>query len=339
MDALLVTVLEDIRYITGFTGSSAVTLVTPKAGFFLTDPRYITQAEGEVKGFRIKGYKKQASGVISLIKRLRIKRLGFDGKGISYDYYQRLRRGLSSQRLLSISDGIGSLRIRKDPEEVEAIKGAIRFSTRGMALATEVMAPGVRERDVALNIEFDMKTKGSEGVPFDIIVASGPRAALPHGRATSKRIKRGEFVVVDLGAIYRGYHSDETCTFAVGRPGRRQREIYQVVKEAHDRAIEGIRAGVKASYIDSIARGVIRRAGYGEYFCHGTGHGVGLSVHEAPRISPFDNTILEEGMVFTIEPGIYIPGFGGVRIEDMVLVTSRGCKVLTRTPKELKIVD
>lgn len=323
---------------TSFTGSSAVILVTPKAGFFLTDPRYITQAEGEVKGFRIKGYKKQVPEVISLIKRLRIKRLGFEGEGISYDYYQRLRSGLSSLRLLSISDGIGRLRMRKDPEEVEAIKGAIRFSTRGMALAMEVIAPGVRERDVALKVEFDMKTKGSEGVPFDIIVASGPRGALPHGRATSKRVKRGEFVVVDLGAIYRGYHSDETCTFAVGRPARRQREIYQVVKEAHDRAIEGVRPGLKASYIDSIARGVIKRAGYGEYFGHGTGHGVGLSVHESPRISPFDNTILEEGMVFTIEPGVYIPGFGGVRIEDMVLVTSRGCKLLTKTPKEICVL-
>ncbi|MBI5287031.1 MAG: aminopeptidase P family protein [Deltaproteobacteria bacterium] len=304
----------------------------------MTDPRYITQGELEVEGFKIRGYKKQIEGVISLVRRLRIKRLGFEGKGMSYDYYLGLRKGLSARGLIPVSEGIDRLRAVKDPWEVEAIRKAIRISTKAFDVAKGAIAPGVRERDVTLKVEFDMKAHGAEGVPFDVIVVSGARAALPHGRAASKRIKRGDLVIVDMGATCNGYHSDETSTFVVGKPTRRQREVYQVVKGAHDRAIEGIRPGLKASYIDSIARGVITRAGYGDYFGHGTGHGVGLAVHEAPTISPFGDATLEEGMVFTIEPGVYIPGWGGVRIEDMVLVTSQGCRVLTSMPKEMTIL-
>ncbi len=183
-----------------------------------------------------------------------------------------------------------------------------------------------------------MRSMGAEAPSFDTIIASGPNSALPHARPGSRKIRPGDFVVVDYGAVWRGYHSDETCTFAVGGAGRRHKKIYAVVKEAHDRALEAVRPGVACRDVDAAARGVIEKAGYGPLFSHGTGHGVGLDVHEAPRLSTLSEAVLEKGMVITIEPGIYLPGFGGVRIEDTVLVEKGGARVLTEFSKELQVI-
>ncbi|MBI3754654.1 MAG: aminopeptidase P family protein [Deltaproteobacteria bacterium] len=339
IDALLITTMENIRYLSGFTGSSGVIIITSEQAFFLTDSRYAEQSKNEVGRLKIKIYKKQIEDVACLINKLKPRAIGFEAKGLVYETYRRLKALIHGKRLIPVSEDIYRIRARKDAGELKLIKKAISLSSVGFNAAMNCIAPGALECDAAFDIEMAMKKNGAEGLSFDIIAASGKRAALPHGKASDKRIKRHEMIIVDLGAKYNGYYSDETCTFAVGKPDKEQRKVYQVVKDAHDKAIEAVRPGVKASYIDSAARCFIKRAGYGRYFSHGTGHGVGLAVHEWPNISPYNDDVVEEGMVFTIEPGIYIPGWGGVRIEDMVLVTKNGCEVLTEMSKELKQVS
>ncbi|MBI3753035.1 MAG: aminopeptidase P family protein [Deltaproteobacteria bacterium] len=338
IDALLITTPENIRYLSGFTGSSGVIIITEHQSIFLTDSRYAAQSKDEVSGFKIKTYKKQIEEVASLINKLKHKRIGFEAKGLTYETYRKLKSLLRNKKLIPVSNGIDKIRSTKDTEELKVIKKAIHLSSIGFDTAMNCITPGALERDVAFAAEMAMRKNGAQGLSFDIIVASGKRAAFPHGKASQKKIRRSEMVIVDLGAQYNGYHSDETCTFVVGKPDKRQKKVYHAVKDAHDKAIEAVSPGVKASYIDSVARDFIQHAGYGKYFGHGTGHGVGLQVHERPTISPYNDEILEEGMVFTIEPGIYIPDWGGVRIEDMVLVTRDGCEVLTEVSKEMKVL-
>jgi Xaa-Pro aminopeptidase len=201
-----------------------------------------------------------------------------------------------------------------------------------------MLEEGVVEKEVALEMEFFMKRTGVQALGFDIITASGKRSALPHGRASEKRIEKGDFILIDFGSDFRGYHSDQTRTLICGNPSPKQEKIYQIVKDAHDRAIERVRPGIPICEVDSAARDYIRDQGYGDYFGHGTGHGIGLAVHEDPVVNSENKDLLKEGMVFTIEPGIYIPDWGGVRIEDMVRVTSNGAEVLTYLPTELKII-
>jgi len=335
IDALLITTLENTRYLSGFTGSSGAVLLTRNSAFFLTDSRYATQAKYEVHGLKIRVYKRQIEDIASFIKGIKAKCIGFEAKGITYETYHKLKKILPGKRLIPAPEDINAIRCNKDKDEISKIKKAAYLASVGFSAAMDCISPGISESEVALRIEMAMKRKGAEGLSFDIIVASGVRAALPHGKASQKKLRRSELIIVDLGARFKGYSSDETCTFIVGQPDKKQKNIYHAVKDAHDLAIEAVRPGVKASYIDSVARSFIKAAGYGKYFGHGTGHGVGLAVHEWPNISPYNNATIEEGMVFTIEPGIYIPGWGGVRIEDMVLVTRDGCEVLTRMSKEM----
>jgi Xaa-Pro aminopeptidase len=338
VDALLITTLENIRYLSGFTGSSGVIIITSDQAFFLTDSRYDSQSRDEVDGLKIKIYKKQIEEVASLINKLKPKSIGFEAKGISYDTYRRLKGLLHTKKLTPLPEDIDRIRAIKDTSELKLIKKAVNLASIGFKAASNCIKPGVAECNVAFDAEVAMKKNGAHGLSFDIIVASGKRSALPHGKASSKKIRKSEMVIVDLGARYHGYHSDETCTFIVGKPNKEQKKIYQVVKDAHDKATEAARPGVKASSIDFVARDFIKKAGYGKYFSHGTGHGVGLAVHEWPNISPYNDNTVEEGMVFTIEPGIYIPGWGGIRIEDMILVTKNGHEVLTEMPKEMMVL-
>lgn len=337
-DALLITTPENIRYISGFTGSSGAIIITQRHAFFLTDSRYAVQSKYEVSGLQIRIYKKQVEEIVSLINKLKLKRIGFEGTGLTYEMYRRLKSGLKKGKFFPVSEDIDKIRCRKDAGEIKILKKAIRLSSIGFKTAINCIVPGMAECNAAFEIETAMKKKGADGLAFDIIVASGKRAALPHGKASDKKIRKSEMVIVDLGAKYHGYNSDETCTFITSKPDKKQKEIYQIVKDAHDKAIEAVKPGVKASYIDSVARDFIKKAGYGKYFGHGTGHGVGLAVHEWPNISPYNNNVVEEGMIFTIEPGIYISGWGGARIEDMVLVTASGCDILTEMSKELQVI-
>ncbi len=339
IDGILITTLENVRYLSGFTGSDAALVMTESKGYFLTDSRYTTQAKEEVSGFEFIEYKKKIEGLSDLINDLGLSGVGFEAQDLSYQAHKELAEKVSGGQLIPLNERVKNIRAVKDEEEIGRIKRAIDIASQSLRENAWRVAPGNQEREIALELEFSMRRNGADIIAFDTIVASGVRSALPHGRASERRVEAGEFVIIDFGARYRGYYSDETCTFFCGKPNRRQQEVYQIVKDAHDKAISSVRPGMKATELDAVARDWIRDAGYGDYFGHGTGHGVGLEVHENPVIGFQSKDILEEGMVFTIEPGIYIPGWGGVRIEDMVLVTGSGCEVLTGRSKEVTVIE
>jgi Xaa-Pro aminopeptidase len=335
VEGLLVTDIRDLRYLTGFSGSSACLLLSARGpSWFLTDSRYAAQARAEVRGFKTRISRKPLEAVAALVKRIGIRSLGFDGNVLSHDSYLRLKKALPGIRLRPAAGVVKDLRRRKDGAEVAEIRAAARILDAGFSAAEEVIRPGITEKEAALLIETAFRRAGADSPAFDTIIASGARGALPHGRPTGKKIRNGELVVVDMGVSLNGYNSDCTRTYCVGRASRRLKAIYQVVKDAQARALDRIRPGVAAVAVDRAARGHIEKAGYGRCFGHGTGHGVGLDVHEAPAVSPGSKDVLEEGMVLAIEPGIYLPGVGGARIEDMALVVMDGCEILTGSTRE-----
>ncbi|UCD85050.1 MAG: aminopeptidase P family protein [Deltaproteobacteria bacterium] len=336
LDCLLITSLPNLRYLSGFSGSSGALLINRDDGYFLADSRYYSQARKETKGFIIREYRKIIEGIAELSRAAGMKRMGFEAGDLTYKDYQKLQELLAKVKLLPFSKELDSLRAVKDRDEINSIKNAARIAAQCFLELKDTIQPGSRERNLAIELEYKLKKGGSGELPFDIIVASGPRGALPHGVASEKKIRNGEMVVIDYGSRYKGYFSDETCTLLMGIPTRKQKNIYQIVKAAHDKAIDFIRPGKRASQIDKVAREYIRQAGYSRGFGHALGHGVGLAIHEEPLISPDSSTLIEEGMVFTIEPGIYLEGWGGVRIEDMIVVTRDGCKVLTQVSKEME---
>jgi Xaa-Pro aminopeptidase len=338
-DALLITDIENVRYLTGFTGSSGSLLATRGGGTFFTDSRYTEQAGREVRGVEVREYKKRFPELASAIIEERFKRVGFEDSDLTCQGYRELKRGLKGVRLVPLKDKLSPLRSRKSKDEIVLISKAVEIASSAFESLLPSIRPGAREDDLAVELECLMRKGGAEGLSFDVIVASGSRSAMPHGKASRKTIRSGDPVVIDFGARYRGYHSDETVTVFIGKVSDRHRKVYDTVKGAHDRAIDTVRPGVRLSDIDRAARDFIEKEGFGKYFGHGTGHGVGLNVHEWPTISKDSKGVAEEGMVFTIEPGIYIPKAGGVRIEDMVVVTKGGCRVLTRIPKELTIIN
>ncbi|MBM4308444.1 MAG: aminopeptidase P family protein [Deltaproteobacteria bacterium] len=339
LDSILFTSLESIRYLCGFTGSDGALLLSSKETFYLTDSRYWTQAEEEVKQSRIVHYKKKLEGIAALISDLNLKKVGVEGPFFALSSYHFLTEKLGNEtEFISLEDEIKNLRAAKDLHELALTRNAIDLSTRSFSHIMEFLREGVVEKEVALEMEFFIKKNGAESTGFDIIIASGQRSALPHGRAGNKRIERGDFILIDFGLRLQGYHSDQTRTLVCEKSTPEQAKVYQVVKEAHDMAIEAIRPCIPICEIDRIARDHIKQQGYGDYFGHGLGHGIGLAVHEDPVVNGENKGLIEEGMVFTVEPGIYIPNWGGVRIEDMILVTPQGAEVLTYLPRELTII-
>jgi Xaa-Pro aminopeptidase len=335
LDAFLFTNLSNIRYITGFTGSEGVLVLTREDGWFLTDSRYTTQATAEVSGFRIVDFREKIREVSSALTDCGARRAGFESTDISFALYQSLSAAVPSVELVPVGAEIDLLRIRKDAQELEILASVAEMASSVVLEFLNKITPGVTEKEVALAIEYAMKAAGADDKAFDFIVASGKRGALPHGKATDKKIATGELLTIDFGAVRGGYHSDETITVAIGHADDRQREIYGIVKSAHDLALEAVKPGVTLRELDGKARSYIDEKGFGKYFGHGLGHGVGIDIHEKPVVSFRSEGVVEEGMVFTIEPGIYIPEWGGVRIEDTVCVTGDGCRVLTTVPKEL----
>jgi len=338
VEAFLFLDLKNIRYLTGFTGSDGALLVSGGKPVLLVDGRYTTQAGRQAPGARVVLYRDKASGIADALSAGGFERVGFEPAVATVEILTGLRRKSKKVRWKPLQSELGAIRAVKDPGEIRLIGRAIRIAADALRSTLERIRPGVRERDISIELEYAMRVMGAEAPAFATIIASGPNSALPHARPGSRKIRPGDFVVIDYGAVWRGYHSDETCTFAVGGAGRRHEKIYAVVKEAHDRALEAVRPGAVCRDVDAAARGVIEKAGYGPLFSHGTGHGVGLDVHEAPRLSTLSDTVLEQGMVITIEPGIYLPGFGGVRIEDTVLVEKGGARVLTEFSKELQVI-
>ena len=335
LDAILFTNLTNIRYLCGFSGSDGVLLLTRGEAWFLCDSRYTTQASAEVGDAEIREYAAKYEAICSLISDKGIRRFGFEASHMLVSDFRQLTERLPGSELVGIGETLDAIRSRKDPGEIELLGRVAALASDSLQSVLTFIRPGLRESDLALELEIEMRRRGADGRAFDFIVASGVRGAMPHGKASDKLLRAGELVNIDFGAVKDGYHSDETVTVALGRPDEQGCEIHEIVRQAHDRAIAAVRPGMSCRDLDAIARDYIREQGYERCFGHGLGHGVGLDIHEKPVVSPRSETIIEEGMVFTIEPGIYVPGFGGVRIEDTVVVTADGCRLLTQAPKEL----
>ena len=336
LDALMFCARENLRYLCGFTGSNGVLLLTAADSLFLTDSRYTTQAQAQVSANRVEEYRLQADGVVAALHDAGIRRIGFESS-LAYGKVNGLRtRGEATWEWLPLHEELEGLRLVKSASEIAAIEAAAQLNAAAFAEVEELLRPGTVERDLSLALEFALKRRGAEEKAFDFIVAAGERGALPHGVASGRQLAARELVTIDFGCRVDGYHADETVTVALGPVADELRRVFDIVLTAHDLALDAVAPGVPVSELDRVAREHIAAAGYGDYFGHGLGHGVGLEVHEAPTVSSRSKAVVQEGMVFTVEPGIYLPGVGGVRIEDMVLATATGSRVLTRIPKQFR---
>jgi Xaa-Pro aminopeptidase len=339
LKAVLFTDLRNIRYLCGFSGTEGALLISRDHAWFLCDSRYTVQAAEEVQGAEIRESAPiRIDTVAALAHEYGLDRIGFEAAHTPVSAFRRMSEALAGIVLVELGPDLDEIRICKDLAEIERLGSVAALSSQSLAAVLGNIKPGIREVDIALALEFEMRRLGADGRAFDFIVASGERGAMPHGRASDKIIRSGELVTIDFGALKDGYYSDETVTVACGQPGIRAQEIHSIVRTAHDLAIDAVRPGISCRDLDEVARSYIRDKGYGEYFGHGLGHGVGLEIHELPTLSPRSGGVLEETMVITIEPGIYIPGFGGVRIEDTVVVTGDGCHVITGADKSLLVL-
>jgi Xaa-Pro aminopeptidase len=337
LEALLVTHPPNIRYLCGFTGSSGALLIHGGRAVLFTDGRYATQARAEVARARVvvaRGSLLLAAARFAENGRLRL--LGIESHHMTVNARATLHRALATKtRLRDLGPVVERVRMIKDAGEIARLREAVHLGARLLDIALPIIRPGVKESEVAAELEYAARRAGAEGMSFETIVAAGPRSALPHGVASAAAIPARGFVVLDFGVILHGYCSDMTRTVHVGKASAAEGSVYQAVRQAQQAALDAVRAGVACSEVDRSARRVLRRAGLARYFTHSTGHGVGLEIHEPPRLASGQADQLEAGMVVTIEPGVYLPARGGVRIEDMVVVTQSGCDVLTPAPKEL----
>lgn len=342
LDALIVARPQNVGWLSGFTGTAGILMITRDAQYLITDFRYVEQATNQAAGYQI--VRQDAAGVIinlaALLEQHGCMRVGFEGDFATHDVVSAYTQGFSDELDLVAASGlVEKLRQVKDAEEVAAMKRSAAIADEAYSRILKYIQPGMTERQVALELEFTMKKAGAEGLAFDIIVASGVRSALPHGVASDKIIEVGDLVTMDFGAIYRGYCSDMTRTVMVGEPTEQQRQIYEIVLEAQMRGLAACKPGISGRDLDAVCREYISQHGYGEAFGHSTGHGVGRYIHEGPRLSTRSEDVLQAGHVVTIEPGIYLSGWGGVRIEDMVLVTSNGCERLSQSVKDLIVLE
>lgn len=336
VDGIIITKQQNWHYLSGFTGSNALLLITPSDNLLFTDFRYLEQASNEAAGFKIiKPTALMVDALAEQVNSMGLKRIGFEDDSISYHEYTVYKDKLQGIELIPLHQEVEKIRWVKDQKEIEALKTAAEITDKAFDYILDKIKPGIKEVEIALELEYFMRKNGAQKLAFDIIAASGFRAALPHGTASNKQIASGEFVVLDFGAVYDGYHADMTRTVVIGQPDEQHQQIYDLVLRAQKKAIDLIRPGVKCSTIDLAARDLISVEGYGANFGHSLGHSVGLEIHESPSFSPKDDTVLEPGMVLTVEPGVYLNGWGGVRIEDLVVVTSGGCEILSKSPKEL----
>jgi len=331
LDSFLVTSATNVSYLSGFRGTDAVMLITANDGYFLTDSRYIEEAEKEItKHIDVRLVEESTfTSIDAIVKSKKLKNLGFESMDLPYGVAHRLKDLLSKTGFVPVKNLVETLRCVKDKGEIERIKKAVKFAKEAFKKAARSVRPGASEELVRRKIELDLISKGA-ACAFEPIIASGENSSKPHARATNRSFKNNDFVMIDMGAKVDGYNSDLTRTIVLGRMQKRFHKIYETVSQAQRKAIDRIAPGAKASDIDKAGRDHIKKSGFGKYFGHSLGHGVGMDVHEEPSVSPSSKTRLVAGMVFTVEPAIYIPGFGGVRIEDMVLVTDNGCEILTR---------
>ncbi len=339
LDGLLISWGANLRYLSGFTGSNADLLVLPGKSILLTDPRYTIQARQEVTC-----EVKIANGplvmeVASQIGRHRLKRVGYEPAHMTCEAFESLKSRLPMKASLEPAGGwIEKLRMVKSAAEISLIRRSVETNSRAFEQAVARARAGMKEQDLAAELEYRMRRLGAEKPSFETIVAGGHRSALPHAQPTAAPLKSGDLVVVDMGAQQEGYCSDMTRMLFFGRPSAKVKRTYRAVLEAQAAAMEAVRGGVATARVDAAARKVLRGYGLDRAFIHSTGHGLGLEIHEPPRIGKRDKSCLEPGMAVTIEPGVYLEGFGGIRIEDTVVVTERGCDILTPTGKELRVL-
>lgn len=338
-DALVVSHLPDVRYLCGFSGSAALLLVEPHRSTLFTDSRYTFQARDEVFAARVqiasRGLLRELGQTLQHSKARR-RMVGFSADHLTVAQKQALQAASGPRvRWIAASNEVSRLRAIKDQQELRRMRDAADVISRVFQSLLRVIRPGITELDLAAEADFAMRRLGAEGPSFETIVGSGDRAAWAHTRPTLKPLRKNELVVLDQGAILRGYCSDMTRTVFLGRAPRRVRQVYGAVLEAQEAAKAAIRPGVKAGDVDAAARRVLARYKLARYFTHSTGHGLGLEVHEIPRLGRGDSTVIEPGMVLTVEPGVYVEGFGGIRIEDDVVVTANGAVDLTTSSREL----
>jgi Xaa-Pro aminopeptidase len=339
LDALLISQPENRRYLSGFTGSSGWLIVTADRALLATDFRYFEQVGREAPDFELVKVERQFPDLLpSLMADLQVDRLGFEGEHLTVDQLFRWSQETGAAEWVPLKGTVEALRAVKDGDEIEALRRSAALTDAAFAHLLEAIRPGMTEQEAAWEIEAYMRTHGASKVAFDLIVAAGPNGALPHARAGDQAIQPGEPIVVDIGCVLDGYCSDMTRTFCLGQPSKEYLEVWEVVRKAQEAAEATIRAGMSGVEADALARAVVEQAGYGQHFGHGLGHGVGLAVHEGPRASRLSKDTLEPGMSLTIEPGIYLAGRFGVRLEDLVIIREEGIEILTNTPK-MPVVD
>lgn len=337
VDGILISQPENRYYLSGFSGSWGFLLVSPKEAILATDFRYIEQAKIQAPGYEVFRITTDISDLSPKITDLNLSRLGFEAGHMTFSFYHKLSNLFKEKqaplKLIPLEGLVESLRAVKEPEELELITRAAEIGDKAFAYIETKIQPGMTEKEIAWEIEKFIREYGSQAVPFEIIVASGPNAALPHARPSDRVINPGEPVLMDIGAKLNGYASNLTRTICLGTPDTTFKKVYDIVLGAQLTAIAIIKEGMTGKQADSFARTVIEQSGYAEAFGHGLGHGVGLAVHESPGLGLTSNDVLTSGMVFTIEPGIYLPGWGGVRIEDLVVLEKDKVKVLSRARK------
>ena len=338
IDGILITSDKNRRYLTNFTGTAGVVLISETNASFITDFRYVEQANKQIQGFDILQHQGPiVEEVAKQVAAMGIKNLGFEQETLTFAAYKGYEQEISAE-MVPVSGVVENLRLIKNDSEIKILKEATKIADAAFKHILTFIRPGIAEIEVSNELEFFMRKNGAVSSSFDMIVASGYRSALPHGVASDKIIEKGEFVTLDFGAYYKGYCSDITRTIAIGNPSDELKKIYEIVLKAQLRGMAGIKPGITGREADALTRDFIREHGYGQYFGHSTGHGLGMEVHEGPSLSMKSDTILEPGMVVTVEPGIYIAGLGGVRIEDDTVITKDGNETLSFSTKELIIL-
>lgn len=339
LDAFVTSHAASLRYLCGYSGSNGLLIITPQRSVFLTDFRYKEAVASEVTAdltiigagslLQVAADRKHLAGR---------KQIGFEKEHLTVAAMESVRRLIDPKRIVPVAGLVEQLRMVKDDTELALLRNAFTISDKVFTRVLGIIKPGITERELSAEISYLHKRYGAENDSFDVIVASGARGSLPHGTASDKPLRNREFITLDFGCLYNGYHSDMTRTVCLGSPTAEMRKVYRIVADAQQRGCDAVRAGIEARKVDGVSRRMIANAGYGKFFGHSLGHGVGLDIHELPRVAPKSADVLKEGNVITIEPGIYLPGRFGIRIEDTVIVRTAGCDLLTGSPKELIVL-
>lgn len=339
MEAAFITKRENYIYLSGFTGSLAYLVISQEETALFTDFRYEEQAKMQAPAFQVIKFQGSFQDALNeYVKEKKLQKIGFEEDHLTFKEYSKYESSLEIEMFSPLGGLVEKMRNVKDASEIQLIKEAVAIADKGFSHILKFIRPGIKEIELASELEYFMKKEGAKGPSFETIVASGERSSMPHGTASQKKLALGDPITFDYGAVFQDYCSDMTRTVFLGDPGEEMRRVYSLVLEAQKKALEGAKEGLLGKEVDSIARDMIYSKGFNKNFGHGLGHGVGLEIHEEPRLSPSGNTRLVNGMVVTVEPGIYIPGLGGIRIEDMIIISGENPEILTTSTKDLIII-